>query len=79
MRKNNNLGYCEDCKHWDKYTSNNKMGVCRNTINGWESSVGTMSEDGWEGGIYTGPYYGCIHFEKIDAEETWPVIYHYEE
>ena len=28
------------------------------------SGVGTMSEDGWEGGIYTGPYYGCIHFEK---------------
>ena len=38
------------------------MGLCRKTTNGWEASVGTMSEDGWEGGIYTGPYYGCVHF-----------------
>ena len=56
------VGYCDNCKYWKE--PNNKMGMCLKTINGWEAGVGTMSEDGWEGGIYTGPYYGCVHFEE---------------
>ena len=54
--------YCEDCKHWQE--PNNKMGTCLKTINGWRDGVGTMSDDGWESGIYTGPRFGCVHFEE---------------
>ena len=57
-----NVGYCDCCKYWTE--PSNKMGLCRKTINNSEAGVGTMSEDGWEGGIYTGPYYGCVHFKE---------------
>ena len=53
---------CINCRYWKE--PNNKMGECLKTINGWESGIGTMSDSGWEGGMYTGPYFGCIHFEK---------------
>ena len=68
--------YCEDCKHWQEPKSvdsslwdllnilYNKMGTCLKTINGWREGVGTMSDDGWESGIYTGPRFGCVHFEE---------------
>ena len=39
------------------------MGLCIKTITGWRDGVGTMSDDGWEAGIYTGPDFGCVHFE----------------
>ena len=39
------------------------MGLCIKTIHGWRDGVGTMSDDGWEAGIYTGPDFGCVHFE----------------
>ena len=57
------VGYCVDCKHWKK--PRNVMGICLKTIEGWESSVGTMDEE-WEGGLYTGPLYGCVHFRKAE-------------
>ena len=40
------------------------MGLCLKTINGWESAIGTMGDEEWESGIYTGPHYGCLHFEE---------------
>jgi hypothetical protein len=28
-----------------------------------------VSDDGWEAGIYTGPEFGCVHYEKeLDIE-----------
>ena len=60
--------YCENCKHWKQ--PNHKMGECLKTINDWREGVGTMSPNGWEGGMYTGPRFGCVHFEEDDREET---------
>ena len=54
--------YCEDCKHWKQ--PNHKMGECLKTINDWREGIGTMSPNGWEGGMYTGPRFGCVHFEE---------------
>jgi len=66
--------YCEDCKYWRE--PNRKMGMCTKTINGWKEGIGTMTyvnyvlnDDGWEAGIYTGPKFGCIHFEKENYEK----------
>ena len=50
--------YCEDCKHWKQ--PNHKMGECLKTINDWREGIGTMSPNGWEGGMYTGPRFGCV-------------------
>jgi len=43
----------------------NRMGLCTKTVRdvGREGVV-TMSEDGWEAGIYTGPEFGCVHYER---------------
>jgi hypothetical protein len=53
---------CENCRFWGK--PSNKMGTCLKTIHGWKGGVGTMSDEGWEAGIYTGPEFGCIYFEE---------------
>ena len=52
--------YCEDCKYWKE--PNKKMGECLKTINDWRDGVATMSPNGWECGMYTGPRFGCVHF-----------------
>jgi len=58
------MGKCKSCRFWKEPT--NKMGMCTKTINGWREGFGTMSEDGWESGIYTGPEFGCIHFKESE-------------
>ena len=54
---------CKECVYWE--WPDNKMGLCAKTVSdvGREGMV-TMSDDGWETGIYTGPEFGCIHYEK---------------
>ena len=54
------MGHCKDCRHWRE--PNNKMGMCLKTVPEWRAGFGTMAEDGWEAGLYTGPLFGCIHF-----------------
>ena len=59
--------YCEDCKYWRE--PNRKMGMCTKTINNWREGIGTALDDGWEAGIYTGPDFGCIHFEEEGGDD----------
>ena len=56
------IGRCRDCQYWKLI---NKMGDCVKTINGWIEGVGSTSDDGnWDGGIITGPDFGCVHWEE---------------
>jgi hypothetical protein len=46
------------------------MGLCTKTVRdvGRKGMV-AVSDDGWEAGIYTGPEFGCVHYEKeLDIE-----------
>tara|TARA_B110001454_G_C12577571_1_gene374653 strand:+ start:172 stop:387 length:216 start_codon:yes stop_codon:yes gene_type:complete len=67
--------YCEDCKHWKE--PDNKMGECLKTINGWREGIASMSPNGWECGMYTGPRFGCVHFSasninlKYNKEDSY--------
>jgi len=58
------IGFCEDCTHWQP--PNNKMGVCLKTIDDYRKGVGIMTDDGWESGMYTGPQFGCVHFDDLE-------------
>jgi hypothetical protein len=60
------IGFCEDCAYWQP--PNNKMGVCLKTINDYRKGVGIMTDDGWESGMYTGPQFGCVHFEDLEED-----------
>ena len=69
---------CNECIHWE--WPDNKMGLCTKTVRdvGRKGMV-AVSDDGWEvvssseiypyAGIYTGPEFGCVHYEKeLDIE-----------
>jgi len=42
------------------------MGVCLKTIDDYREGVGIMTDDGWESGMYTGPQFGCVHFDDLE-------------
>jgi|TARA_R110000751_G_scaffold53587_3_gene115954 hypothetical protein len=62
---------CENCKYWMPVSGMlkrsglvvRKMGTCLKGIHDWESGVGTLLEGELSPGIYTGPHFGCVHFE----------------
>ena len=55
---------CKECKWWQVPT--NKMGMCLKTVHGWRRGFGVMAAE-WESGLYTGPDFGCIHFEEGES------------
>jgi hypothetical protein len=64
--RKNEIGFCEDCAWWEP--PNNKMGLCLKTIHNYMEGVGIMTDDGWEAGMYTGPKFGCVHFEDSEQD-----------
>ena len=68
-------GICSTCKFWyakDKFPESSDVGAraCELDV----CDLGEMEDDhaaticGHDGGIYYGPKYGCIHWEKMEAK-----------
>lgn len=74
LKRENRIMKCKDCAYWSQTTNlralPNIVGDCSNQkfVTGYSMKLKSSDEvliendEGW--GFFTGPDFGCIHFEK---------------
>ena len=57
------IGTCKECRWWKLIYV---MGDCTKTVSGWRGTMasGNNENSEWEGGVLTGPDFGCWHWEE---------------
>ena len=62
------MNTCKDCRHWESHGVEDMQRKCNHPKVGGRQAEDMDGADEREGyyGIYTGPDFGCVHWEKKD-------------